>query len=323
MLARFGRTSLAIVLGALALAACDTTVDVTNPGGNKGRLTVKLTDAPGDLAEVWVKINKIVLEPAEGQDSTTGRIELTPTSTDWIDLLSLAGGATTDLVSDTVPPGTYRQVKVVVCDMYIRTTDGMVVATPGAGLPDGVTATPGSELKLTSQCQSGFKVNIPDGVTIGDGNSTLLVDFDTKHSFLHEAGKSGKWIVTPVLHGAVRSGGEAGPGAIAGTVTLPNDTVPFLCGGDTLAQSDLLAKFVPTATADTVVFAGVTTDSGTFRIANVPAGTYTLGAENVGLANGDSLLFTAAATPASVAVTDGQTASANYAVSAVTCKAHT
>lgn len=326
MFARLGRTSVVLVAGALALAACDTSMNVTSPGSDKARVTVKLTDAPGDLAEAWVKIDKIVLErSAESQDSTSGRVELTPTSDDWIDLLTLAGGQATDLVTDTVPPGTYSQIKVVVCDMYIRTTDSMVVATPGASLPDGVTATPGSELKLTSQCQSGFKVNFPQGgATLGDGNTTLLIDFDTKNSFVHQAGKSGKWIVTPVLRGTQQTaGGGTTAGTIAGNVVLQGITLPLLCGGDSLVQAGLLAKFVPTATKDSTVLAGTTTDAGAFTIANVAAGTYTLGADNVGLANGDSLLFTVAATPASVAVAGGQTTNAAYAVSAVACKPHT
>jgi hypothetical protein len=45
-----------------------------------------------------------------------------------------------------------------------------------------------------------------------------------------------------------------------------------------------------------------------------------MGADRVGFANGDTLTFTAAATPATVAVRSGEDARADYTVSGAACK---
>lgn len=48
---------------------------------------------------------------------------------------------------------------------------------------------------------SGLKVNFPGSLTLGEGETTLLVDFDVAQSFGKEAGQSGKWEVRPVITG--------------------------------------------------------------------------------------------------------------------------
>ncbi len=313
----------------LALAACDNAGPVALNGSNRSQLTVQLTDAPGDLAEAWVRVTKVQL--IGGADSTVADTSAADTTkspqlsvdSGWINLLALQDGKTKSLFTGSVPAGHYGQVRLIVCDMYIVTTDSQVIATPGTTLPSGVTATAGTELKLTSQCHSGFKVVLRGGSLALDsaGATTLTIDFDAKRSFAHEAGKSGKWIVTPVLFAAQSKGSGTATGSIAGNVVL-DTTIKFVkCGGDSLTASLLLQKFVPTA-KDTAVHTGTTTAAGAFTIANLLPGTYTLGNAALGFANGDSLTYTAVATPASAAVTAGATTSANYAVSVVACKPH-
>lgn len=316
MFARCGKHGLALLFGALLATACDD----SNPLGSNGeaRLSVKLTDAPGDLAEANVKVEKIIfIRDADGEGEGSDRVEFTPASTGWIDLLTLDNGQVEDLITETIAPGTYQQVRVIVCEAYIETTDGDVIATPGATLPVGVTATPGAELKLTSQCKSGFKVNFQDeGLTVTEGSNTLVVDFDVNRSFIHEAGKSGKWVVTPVLHGFTFEE----TAKVTGTVTLQNITLPLVCGGESLTQELLLGKFIPNATVGTTVRTGSTTGAtGAFSIANLLAGSYTLGLETVTFSNGDKLAFTATATPSNLSLTAGSTVTANYVVTAATC----
>ncbi len=330
------KTLFALAAPALVLAACDS--GPTGMSGSKltSHLTVQLTDAPADLSEAWVKVKKIELvadslfADTTTADTlaadTTGTSELSPDS-DWVNLLDLAGGKTTNLFSGNVRAGRYSQVRLVVCDMYIKTTDGQVIATSGTTLPDGVSATAGGELKLTSQCHSGFKVLLRgDSLRLGaDSSSTLTIDFDAKRSFVHQAGKSGKWVVTPVLFGTQSkgSGSASGAGKVQGTVTLDQAiTLPVSCGALSLTKDSLLKKFVPTAAKGDTIHTGNTSVAGAFTIPNLAPATYTLGAEPLGFANGDTLTYTAAATPATVAVTAGTTAAANYAVSAVACKAH-
>ncbi len=327
-MARRIRFVFAIAAPLLALAACDT----GSPVGANGnaRLTVQLTDAPGDLQEAWVKVQKVELVGAAEQTTTTttGTTEQAPSteltvSEDWIDLLTLQEGATEPLFTGDVPAGSYSQVRLYVCDMYLVTTDDKVVATAGATLPTGVTPTTGTELKLTSQCQSGFKVLLRGDVKLTPDNaSTLTTDFDAKRSFAHQAGASGKWIVTPVLFGNVSGGsGTTGTGSIAGNVTLGTGvTPPVSCGGTSLTADLLLSTFVPTATEATIgKKTGTTTAAGAFTIGSLPAATYTLGSDPITYANGDVLTYTATPSVATVAVTAGTPAAANYAVSAVTC----
>lgn len=330
MLRRTLCSLLPLAAGVIALAACDngSGSSITGPNNGQAAFTVRLTDAPGDLAEAWVRIQKIQLVGGRDSTRTDSLQSLTPKDSGWINLLALTGGKTTDLFSGNIKAGHFSQVRLIVCDMYIKTTDGQIVATSGASLPSGVTATAGSELKLTSQCHSGFKVVLRgDSMSVGaDSSGTLTIDFDAKQSFAHEAGKSGKWIVTPVLFGSFTSqGGNGGnaPGSITGNVTLAQSiTLPLACGGQSLTVDSLRKAFVPTATKADTVRSGTTTAAGVYTISNLLAGTYTMGVAKLGLANGDSLTYTATATPSSVAVTAGTAAHSDYAVSAVACKAH-
>ncbi|HEX2090748.1 MAG TPA: DUF4382 domain-containing protein, partial [Longimicrobiaceae bacterium] len=296
MVTRHGKLLLPLLAGAL-LAGCE--VSSGGPDGPVGaetaRLTIQLTDAPGDLREAWVRIDRIILQGIVSGDSTSGRVELTPASTGYIELLKLSGGKLQDLVQGfTVQPGTYSQLRFVIGGAYIRTEDGRVFATEGAALPPGVAAT--GELRCPSCAQSGFKVIFPQGgVTIDAGNTTLVVDFDVNQSFGHEAGRSGKWILRPVLHATKRNGGTSA-GSIGGNVALAQGVTIPACGGQTALS---LTRFVPTATSGTTVKTGavtVTGTSATYTIASVAPGTYTLGVDRVGFSNGDTLSFTATAT---------------------------
>ncbi|HEX8271403.1 MAG TPA: DUF4382 domain-containing protein [Longimicrobiaceae bacterium] len=314
MVARNRSMFLPLLAGALFLGACESSSGSLEPG--ESRLTVQLTDAPGDLKEARVRISKIILQGTQTGDSTAARQEFTVNSTEWINLLSLAGGKFTDLVSGvTVQPGTYSQLRVVVDGAYVVTSDNKVYATSGATLPAGVTST--GELKCPGCAQSGFKVVFPGGITVSDA-TTLLVDFDVNQSFGHEAGNSGKYILKPVLIGTKKSGsGSTQTGTISGTVALAQGVTIPACGGQTTLD---LTRVVPTATAGTTLKTGTTTAAGAYTIASVAPGTYTLGVDRVGFANGDTLSFAATATPPTVTVASGATAASSYSVTSATCK---
>ncbi len=315
MAASQGKLLLPLLAGALALGACESTADLT--GGDTPRLTIQLTDAPGDLKEAHVKISKVILQGTVAGDSAASRQEFAVASTGFINLLGLSGGKVQELFSGvTVKPGTYQQLRLVVDEAYIVTRDNRVFSTsPLSPLPQGTTN--GGELKCPGCQESGFRVIFPGGIEIGESSNTLLIDFDAKQSFGHEAGKSGKFILKPVLRGIKRES-TAPLGSVGGTVSLAQGVTIPACGGQTGLN---LTQFVPTAKADTTTYTGTTTADGKFTIANLRAGSYALGVARVGFANGDSLTFTATPSPASVAVAAGQTASAGYSVTAATCKA--
>ncbi len=308
MLRRMLATLMPVAVGLLVLAACDSG---TAPSG-KTNLTIRLTDAPGELAQAWVKIDKVVLLPDSGAPVT-----MVPADVEWINLLTLTAGQTHDLLTDTIPAGDYSQVRLYVCQMYVVTESGQVIATPGASLPDGVTASTSERLHLASECQSGFKVNVPrDTLELAPGAvETLVLDFDAARSFVHQAGQSGQWVVTPVLNGSL-----VPVSSISGTVTPPAGLTFIKCGGDSLTAATILGHFVPIATMGDSMRAGITTAAGAYKISNLLPGTWTMGVKPVAFANGDSLTFTATAMPPTVTLTPGMSAVSNYAASAVSCK---
>jgi hypothetical protein len=296
-----------ILLAAGVLGACDD----SSTGDDTGRLTIRMTDGPGDLTSAFVKVSKFVLIGASGDTTASGRVEITPTSTGYIDLLTLTGGTVMDMVSADVPEGTYSELRVVLTDAYVKLKDGRVFATSGATLPAGTTSA--GTLKCPSCAQSGFKVKFSNGgLTVGN-NTTVTIDFDVAQSFGHEAGASGQWILHPVLKAMTTT---VATGRITGNVTLATGVTVPTCGG----QANTITLFKPTAILAGDTVSGTTTAAGVYNIASVPVGTYTLNnLRDVTYTNGDSLTFTATPSVATVTVAQGDSARANYTVSAAVC----
>ncbi|HEX6909934.1 MAG TPA: DUF4382 domain-containing protein [Longimicrobium sp.] len=296
------------LFAALAVAACD-----GGTGGNgTSRVSIRLTDAPGDLEEAWVKVDRIYLKG--GADSINGgTVDLLTTETDWVNLLELSGGRTAELVNGTVvPAGRYSELRFVVCEGYVVTREGEVYATRDAELPAGVTAD--GTLHMPSACSSGFKVKFPadSSVNLASESTIMTVDFDVSQSFGHQAGNSGRWVMHPVLQATSVgfAGGIGGTVAVAQGVTLPT------CGGAAVA----VTAFVPQAAAGTTVYTSAVGTDGRYRI-TVPAGTFTMGyAPALSFANGDSLMVTATPSAASATVASGGSATVDYSITAATCK---
>jgi hypothetical protein len=169
-----------------------------SPAGTT-RLSVLLTDAPGDVTAAVVTIEEVQLI---GEDGVLTVSEGPAT----VDLLSLAG-ATADLVDDAVvPSGTYRELRFVLGGAYIavETEAGppaIYASSPSyAGLPAGATVT--GQLQMPSLAQSGLKVTLAvEALTLTAGQKILLVDFDARQSFGRPAGQSGRWVMHPVITG--------------------------------------------------------------------------------------------------------------------------
>ncbi|NMO21720.1 DUF4382 domain-containing protein [Pyxidicoccus fallax] len=190
-------SSALLALSMLALAAC---------GDDTSRVTVKLTDAPGDdFEKAVVTISKVYLkgDGAEGSGEVVLRSE--PVTTD---LLTLAND-TADLVKDAeVPQGTYRELRFVISGAYVQVKeDGVtrVYATDDyEGVPAGVKVD--GELQMPSLSTSGLKVKFANDadveVTSEQTQKVILVDFDVAQSFGKAAGGSGRWVMSPVIKGA-------------------------------------------------------------------------------------------------------------------------
>lgn len=300
---KHGKKILLPFAAAFALAACD-----EGTRSDTARMTIRLHDAPGDLAEAWVRIDQIYFQ-GEGGDG--GRVVLMDTPTEWIDLTELSGGNFATLVEGVpVPAGSYNQLRFVVCEAYVVTEDGDVFATRDADLPSGVTAD--GTLQVPSGCQSGFKVNLPNGgIDLENESMILNVDFDVSQSFGHQAGRSGMWVMHPVMTAT-----EVGfTGRISGTVALGSGVTLPACGG---AATDL-THFVPLAVAGLDSISATVSAAGQYAI-NVTPGTYSMTfVPDVTFTNGDSLTFAATATPPSVSVASGGATTSNYSITAATC----
>jgi hypothetical protein len=308
MIRMYGRLALPL-LAALAMAACD---GGTGANGD-ARVSIRLTDAPGDLKEAWVKIDRIYLKGGQADSAGGGSVDLLTTGTDWVDLLTLSGGRTAELVSGAVvPAGRYSELRLVVCEAYVIARNGDVYATSDTELPAGVTAD--GTLQVPSGCSSGFKVKFQgdDPVELASESTIMTVDFDVSQSFGHQAGNSGRWVMHPVLHATAVgfAGGIGGTVGVAQGVALPT------CGGAAVA----VTAFVPQATAGTETFTSAVAADGRYAITVAP-GTYSMGyAPALSFANGDSLMVTAAPSAASATVASGGTATVDYSITAATCK---
>ncbi|WP_375760326.1 DUF4382 domain-containing protein [Corallococcus exercitus] len=214
-------SSLLLATGLLFLAAC---------GDGNSRVTLKLTDAPGDgIEKAVVTISKVYLKGSvDGDEDGKGDVVLLsePVTTD---LLTLAND-TADLVKDAeVPAGTYKELRFVITGGYIQVKqDGAtrIFATSRdyAGLPEG--AQVDGDLHMPSASSSGLKVKFDKDadvtITSDDEQKVILVDFDVAQSFGKEAGNSNRWVMRPIIKGAdLQFSGNVEVSLEAGSVSLP------------------------------------------------------------------------------------------------------
>ena len=196
------RTLHSLALTALAAASLASCSDSTAP--EAGRLSILLTDAPGDVRTAVVTISQIYLQRSDDEEAPpqSGRVVLREDDV-TVDLLTLADEMMS-LVDDVeIPGGRYGQLRFVITGGYIEVeqADGslkLYASSPDyAGIPDDKEAH--GTLLMPSFAQSGLKVNLPGGLFVDGDAQTLLVDFVVSESFGHQAGASGSWVMHPVI----------------------------------------------------------------------------------------------------------------------------
>lgn len=250
------------LLGALALGGCDD-FGTSAEGDGTARVSLLLTDAPGDFRAAVVTITDIYLQPAAGDSGQ--RVYLRENSPVTTNLLTLSNDVL-ELVDDrAIPAGRYGQLRLVISGGYIEVEganggSSIYATSPSyAGLPSG--AKVAGELKCPSCSQSGFKVILgatassgegdgDDGVTL-EGEQTLLVDFDVSKSFGKQAGNSGMWILRPTLKATSlqTSSSVSVSLALADSVKLP------LLAGTQVTLGRFSATLAPAAGGDAKVVA--------------------------------------------------------------------
>lgn len=170
--------------------------------GGESKVTVKLTDAPGDYKRAVVTISEVELL-GDGENNRVVLLDQAKTT----DLITLAND-TADLVKDAVvPAGTYHELRFVITGAFIEVDDGnggtkIYASSPTyEGLPEG--AQVAGSLQMPSYGTSGLKVKIAEPVTVEGEQKVILVDFDVAQSFGHTGGNgSDKWIMSPVIKAA-------------------------------------------------------------------------------------------------------------------------
>ena len=202
--------------------------------GTTGTLKLYLTDAPGEFSEVNITFTEISVKVKEDTWITVSEQEQT------FDLLSFTGGLTALMGEETLEPGEYGQVRLLIKEAEVVIGEGEERAVYPLQIPSG--------------SASGLKIG--NGFTIEEGKVVeLVIDFDAARS-IHQLGQSDVYQLRPVLRLAVA---EAS-GSITGTVDTP--------------QPGLLAS----ATQGTEIVASTAVDeiTGDFTLAFLSAGTYTV-----------------------------------------------
>jgi hypothetical protein len=147
----------------------------------------------------------------------------------------------------------------------------------------------------------------------GQAETTILViDFDVSESFGHEAGKSGKWVMHPVIHATelLTSGAITGAISLADGVSVPD------CGG---APRDL-SLFVPWAEdADGGVHSGNHASNDQYEIGYLAPGEYTMGYAAATEFDTEALEFTAVPATDRATVPAGGNVSVDYTITAAQC----
>ena len=231
------------VLAVASLWACDST------GPGVGTVRLLLTDAPGPaIASATVWISRAELVPGG-----SGGAQLVTAAPQQFDLLSLQGGVTALLGTATIPVGDYSQLRLVVDSAEITLASGT--------FSDGSSS---KILRVPSGMQTGIKVNFAGPLHVAPGETALVADFDVSRSFVFtgSAGAPTGCIFKPVIHATVADVA----GSIAGT-SLPvsaRGQLFAILGNDTVA----------TTRADTI--------NGTYLLAFLPPGNYTVADSAVG-----------------------------------------
>lgn len=247
---RFFQLSMILLVSALfGLTACQENSDTLE--ANKGRLVVKLTDAPFPIdliAQAAVTIDKIEIRKAtdsmiEEEEEGINPFIVLSQETQHFNLLDLRNGITADLLTMAIDTGKYDLIR-------LHVTEAQLV------LKDGTTF----KLKVPG---NGIKIKINQGLVVEGGiTNEVLMDFDVSKSFAIQGNVTAKdgikgFIFKPV----VRAVSEQKSSGISGKVV---DTT-----GAPIAQAS-----VELIQGDTVLTSSLTNEAGEYTMIGIPEGTY-------------------------------------------------
>lgn len=279
-----------------------------------GKVSVRLMDAAGDFKAAVVTIAEIDLVGSGG----TTVLSTTETTTN---LLTLANDTALLVDEVDVPVGTYSQLRFVITGGYVEVeqADGSSIIYASSpsyeGLPAG--AKVGGKLQMPSYAQSGLKVDLPGGLVVGTKAQIVLVDFNVQQSFGHVAGRSGMWVMHPVV--------TATDFELTGTVNVtltPAGSPPVTIPAGTTFSATL--TFPDGTTTKTLPLAA---DGGAYKasFAFLVPGAYTIAFAATSTTGTPPttvayVCTTSPSTPATVTVASGQATAADFDLTALTPK---
>ena len=224
---------------------------------DKAKVSIQLTDDPFPvqfLKEANVEITKIELKNDQGDYVTVFE------GSNTINVADYTNGSTAEVSINTVPNGTYDEVRVTIGDVSVKMTDNTVFEFNGAaGNQNEVDVEPA--LKVT------------DG-QVGD----LLLDLDLADSFEFSGSFMGGWITSIAQITGIadfdadfRAVALNKTGTVSGTVKDAN--------GDTVAYADVKIKYDYNGDGLDDDVTTHTDAHGNYKIIGLPQGVYKLEVE--------------------------------------------
>lgn len=238
-----------MTITSLTFFSCnDNDDDNNNQNPQTARLTVKMSDAPGDYDKVNIEVLDVMIKASSdtGDDGWISIADKTQVGEGKIyDLLELTGGTHIVLADSTIPAGDLGQIRLILGDENTVVVDGETFA-----------------LKTPSAQQSGLKLQI-NQTLIGGTFYEFHLDFDVDKSIV-TTGNEG-YILKPVI----RVSTMEASGVIKGVVS---PAVDYQVLASVQQGEFVFSAFVTEDDNDN----DATDGDGTFQINGVPSGTYTL-----------------------------------------------
>ena len=224
--------ALSLACAGLAAAAC------SGSSSGDGRMTVRLVDAPADLAAVNLDVQRVEVNGPDGWRTLSSPNRI-------VNLLALTHGVADTLADATLPAGHYGQLRLLLGPAsQVTLADGTV-----------------HDLKVPSGQQSGVKLVVSFDVA-ANTTKDVYIDFDAHRSiFVHEAGASEQFILRPT----VRAFDKLETGAITGRLEDAATQAP-------LVGVEVMAEVVDGSGAPAIVRTVTTDADGRYVLDLLPVG---------------------------------------------------